>query len=219
MKKVCVLPTLLAIVTIALAPCAIAQTSGNQSFTVFAVGPPGTPRTVVAVGVMNGVGTVVHGPAGRNQANPTWVFPGGSLSVHLNYVSENTSITWRASSPRTRSGRGASLPVQERSPVPLVAEPSQGQIHESSTSLRTGVTGPRPNSLSSSTTERSPCPGALETYTPQPAQETSNSLPSGSTSSVHRPSWPSWTPTTVAPRPRRRSTSASSSFGPTRRAR
>ena len=91
MRKLFVLPTLLAIAMIAMAPSVIAQTSGNQRFTVFAAGPPGTPRTVVAVGVINGVGTVVQGPSGPNQASPTWVFPDGSLSVHLQYVSENMS--------------------------------------------------------------------------------------------------------------------------------
>ena len=91
MKKLNVLLTVLAVATVAASPSAIAQTAGNQSFTVLAAGPPGTPRTVVAVGVINGVGTVVQGPSGPNQANPTWVFPDGSLSVHLDYVSENTS--------------------------------------------------------------------------------------------------------------------------------
>ncbi len=76
---------------IATASSATAETSGSQSFTVFAAGPPGTPRTVVATGVINGVGTVLQGPSGPNQANPTWMFPDGSLSVRLNYVSENVS--------------------------------------------------------------------------------------------------------------------------------
>ena len=81
----------IAIGMIAMAPSATAETSGSQSFTVFAAGPPGTPRTVVAAGVINGVGTVVQGPSGPNYANPTWVFPDGSLSLRLNYVSENVS--------------------------------------------------------------------------------------------------------------------------------
>ena len=77
---------LIAIGMIAMAPSAIAETSGSQSFTVFAAGPPGTPRTVVAAGVINGVGTVMQGPSG-----PTWVFSDGSLSVRLDFVSENVS--------------------------------------------------------------------------------------------------------------------------------
>ncbi len=82
---------LIAIGMIAMAPSATADISGSQSFTVFAVGPPGTPRTVVAAGVINGVGTVRQGPSGPNQANPTWVFPDGSISVRLDYVSDNVS--------------------------------------------------------------------------------------------------------------------------------
>ena len=93
MKRLFVLLALLAVGLIASAPPAPAQGTGAQQFTVFAAGPPGTPRTVVAAGVINGVGTVVPGPYGPNQANPTWVFPDGSISVQLNYVSENTSNT------------------------------------------------------------------------------------------------------------------------------
>ncbi len=93
MKRLFVLLAVLAVGLIASAPSAPAQGTGTQRFTVFAAGLPGTPRTVVAAGVINGIGTVVPGPAGPNQANPTWVFPDGSISVHLNFVSQNTSNT------------------------------------------------------------------------------------------------------------------------------
>ncbi|MCA1710037.1 MAG: hypothetical protein LC808_44825, partial [Actinobacteria bacterium] len=67
MKRLFVLSTLLTIGLFASATSALAQTSGSQHFTVFAAGPPGTPRTVVAAGVITGVGTVVQGPSGPNQ--------------------------------------------------------------------------------------------------------------------------------------------------------
>lgn len=65
---------------------ALAASSGPEQVVVYAVGPQGTPRTVVAAGVVNDIGTVVQGPSAPFQANPTWVFPDGSLTVHIGYT-------------------------------------------------------------------------------------------------------------------------------------
>lgn len=65
---------------------ALAASSGPEQVVVYAVGAPGTPRTVVAAGAINDVGTVVQGPSAPFQANPTWVFPDGSLTVHIAYT-------------------------------------------------------------------------------------------------------------------------------------
>ena len=68
-----------------------AETTSSQVFVVYAVGAPGTPRTVVAAGAINGVGTVVigesqPGPGGSLIQQTTWVFPEGSLFVTLTYT-------------------------------------------------------------------------------------------------------------------------------------
>jgi hypothetical protein len=73
-----------------------AQTAFPQTFVVYAAGPPGTPRTVVGVGAINGVGTVIiggsqPGPGGSFIQQTTWVFPEGSLFVTLTYTSTDTS--------------------------------------------------------------------------------------------------------------------------------
>jgi hypothetical protein len=66
---------------------AFAAASGPEHVVVYSMGPTGTPRTVVAAGAVNDVGTVVQGPSAPFQANPTWVFPGGSMNVHVAYTS------------------------------------------------------------------------------------------------------------------------------------
>ena len=72
-----------------------AETASPQVFVVYAVGAPGTPRTVVAAGAINAVGTVIiggsqPGPGGSLLQQTTWVFPQGSLFVTLTYTSTTT---------------------------------------------------------------------------------------------------------------------------------
>ena len=73
-----------------------AETASPQAFVVYAAGPPDTPRTVVATGAINGVGTVMiggsqPGPGGSFVQQTTWVFPEGSLFVTLTYTARTRS--------------------------------------------------------------------------------------------------------------------------------
>ena len=79
-----------------LSSLAHANTAVPQVFVVYAVGGPGTPRTVVAAGAVNGVGMVIlgaeqPGPGGSRVAQTTWVFPEGSLFVTLTYTAATTN--------------------------------------------------------------------------------------------------------------------------------
>ena len=71
------------------------QTTGAQTFFVYAAGPPGAARTVAAAGPISGVGAVLigssePGPGGTTIQHTTWVFPEGSLFVTLTLTFRNT---------------------------------------------------------------------------------------------------------------------------------
>lgn len=71
-----------------------AETTSAQTFFVYAAGPPGASRTVVAAGPISGVGSVVigssePGPGGTTIQHTTWVFPEGSLFVTLTLRFQN----------------------------------------------------------------------------------------------------------------------------------
>ena len=61
----------------------------NQRFIVISAGPPGAPRTVIAAGTFNSIGTEVieSNPPGVSTAR--WVFPEGTLFVTNTYTSQN----------------------------------------------------------------------------------------------------------------------------------
>lgn len=61
--------------------------TGPQTFVVFAQGPPGTPRSVVAAGPITGIGTVQPlGPATATSAKVAYVFPQGTVFVNVNFT-------------------------------------------------------------------------------------------------------------------------------------
>lgn len=78
------------LVAFGLAGTASAATTGFQTFDVYAVGSPSTPRTVAASGPIAGVGSVVlgsetDGPDGTRIATTTWVFRDGSVFATLTF--------------------------------------------------------------------------------------------------------------------------------------
>ena len=88
---------------------ASAETASPQVFAVYAVGAPATPRTVVAAGVINGVGTVIiggsqPGPGGTFIQQTTWVFPEGSLFVTLTYTATTINDAQSCSSTSYLTG-------------------------------------------------------------------------------------------------------------------
>ncbi len=99
-----------ACVTVAsLSDLAWAETASPQAFVVYAAGPAGTPRTVIAAGALNGVGTVIiggsqPGPGGSLIQQTTWVFPEGSLFVTLTYTATNRSDEQSCSSTSYLTG-------------------------------------------------------------------------------------------------------------------
>lgn len=66
----------------------LAQTVGNQHFTVVSAGPPGAARTVIASGVFNSVGTEVieSNPPGASRVR--WIFPEGTVFVTTTYTAD-----------------------------------------------------------------------------------------------------------------------------------
>lgn len=68
---------------------ALAQTTTTQRFHVISAGPLGAKRTVVATGVISGVGTEVIESNPPGVATLRWTFPEGTLFVTTSYTFEN----------------------------------------------------------------------------------------------------------------------------------
>ncbi len=90
LRRVLAAVTVVAAVVGALPSAATGQTQINQRFRVVSAGPPGAQRTVIANGVITGVGTEVITSNPDNLATVTWTFPQGALSVTIRYSLENT---------------------------------------------------------------------------------------------------------------------------------
>ena len=89
-RKALVAVTVVAAFLGALPGPALGQTQTNQRFRVVSAGPPGAQRTVIANGVITGVGTEVITSNPQGVATVTWTFPEGSLSVTINFTFDST---------------------------------------------------------------------------------------------------------------------------------
>ncbi len=76
-------------VVAALPGAALAQTQTNQWFRVVSAGPPGAHRTVIANGVITGVGSEVITSNPPGVVTLMWTFPEGTLSVTGTYTFTN----------------------------------------------------------------------------------------------------------------------------------
>ena len=88
-RKTMVAVTVAAVALVSLPGAAFGQTPINQRFRVVSAGPPGAARTVIANGVITGVGTEVITSNPPGVATVTWTFPEGTLSVTLTYAFTN----------------------------------------------------------------------------------------------------------------------------------
>ncbi len=66
----------------------LAQTVASQHFTVVSAGPPGAPRTVIARGVLNSVGTEVIESNPEGVSTVRWIFPEGTVFVRNTYTAD-----------------------------------------------------------------------------------------------------------------------------------
>ena len=73
----------------ALPSAALAQTEINQRFRVVSAGPPGAHRTVIANGVITGVGSEVITSNPPGEVTLVWTFPEGTLFVTGTYTFTN----------------------------------------------------------------------------------------------------------------------------------
>ncbi|MDQ4132900.1 MAG: hypothetical protein M3179_06740 [Actinomycetota bacterium] len=75
-----------AVALTALPEAALGQTATNQWFRVVSAGPPGAARTVIANGVITGVGTEVIESNPSGVATVKWTFPDGTVSVRIDFT-------------------------------------------------------------------------------------------------------------------------------------